>query len=209
MPLETEMIQDYLKQYLPDYMIPYKVISVCGAISNSNHCKIVKNQSIDSILANKQTEITKQRIISGDMLSGSEKKLSDGIAPYDDMITVLSIDREREFLGWINPGFNKYSLSSTFLSKLFSNLTVNISSRLNGDRRSIISFGRWEKVLPMDIMPEALVKSILIQDLESMENLGIYECAEEDFALCAYVCQSKVEVSQIIKKGIELAILDE
>ena len=70
------------------------------------------------------------------MLSGSEKKhLADGIAPYDNIITVLSINREREFLGWFNPGFNKYSLSSTFLSKLFGNLTVNISSRLNGDRQ--------------------------------------------------------------------------
>ena len=143
------------------------------------------------------------------MLSGSEKILEDGIGPYDDMITVLSIDRKREFLGWINPGFNKYSLSNTFLSKLFDNLAIDVSSRLNGDRRSIISFGRWEKVLPMDIMPEALVKSILIEDLESMENLGIYECSEEDFALCTYVCQSKTEVSQIIKKGVELAALDE
>ena len=114
----------------------------------------------------------------------------------------------REFLGWINPGFSKYSLSDTFLSKLSSKLILKTSSRLNGDKRSIISFGRWEKVLPMDIMPEELVKSILIKDLESMENLGIYECAEEDFALCSYVCQSKTEVSQIIKKGLKLAALD-
>ena len=60
----------------------------------------------------------------------------------------------------------------------------------------------------MDIMPEELVKSILIEDLESMENLGIYECSEEDFALCSYVCQSKTEVYQIIKQGIKLAALD-
>ena len=188
---------------------PYRVVSVCGTISNPNHRIIIKNQSIDSILLDDVIDIEKQRVISGDMLSGSEKILEDGIGPYDDMITVLSIDRKREFLGWINPGFNKYSLSNTFLSKLFDNLAIDVNSRLNGDRRSIISFGRWEKVLPMDIMPEALIKSILIEDLESMENLGIYECSEEDFALCTYVCQSKTEVSQIIKKGVELAALDE
>ena len=188
---------------------PYRVISVSGAISNSNHRIIIKNQSIDSILSDDAINIEKQRIISGDMLSGTEKTLENGIGPYDDMITILSIDKKREFLGWINPGFNKYSLSNTFLSKLFNNLAIDLSSRLNGDRRSIISFGRWEEVLPMDIMPEALVKSILIEDLESMENLGIYECSEEDFALCTYVCQSKTEVSQIIKKGVQLAALDE
>ena len=65
------------------------------------------------------------------------------------------------------------------------------------------------KVLPMDILPEELIKSILIEDLEEMENLGIYECSEEDFALCSYVCQSKIEVSQIIKKGLDLMFLDE
>ena len=142
------------------------------------------------------------------MLSGTEKDMENGIGNYDDMITVLSKNEKREFLGWISPGFSKYSLSNVFLSALSEKVTLRTNSRLNGDKRSIISFGRWEKVLPMDIMPEELVKSILIEDLELMENLGIYECAEEDFALCSYVCQSKTEVSQIIKKGLELAALD-
>ena len=163
----------------------------------------------DRILLNDGVDVEKYRIISGDMLSGLEKTLTQCISPYDDMLTILYIDDEREFLGWISPGFQKYSLSNTFLSKLFQSLEIDISTRLNGDRRSIISFGRWEEVLPMDIIPEALVKSILIEDLESMENLGIYECDEEDFSLCSYVCQSKTEVSQIIKKGVELAALDE
>ena len=160
--------------------------------------KIVKNQSLDSILSEQGIDTKTQRFISGDMLSGSEKNISDGIGIYDDMVTVLSVDEKREFLGWINPGLKKYSLSKAFLSKLSKNLTLRTNSRLNGDPRSIISFGRWEKVLPMDILPEELIKSILIEDLEEMENLGIYECSEEDFALCSYVCQSKIEVSQII-----------
>jgi len=188
---------------------PYKIISVCGIISNSIHRKVVKHQLIENLFFDEEMDSKKQRIISGDMLSGTEKLFADGIGPYDDMVTVLSVDKEREFLGWINLGINKYSLSNTFFSKLFNSLSLDVNSRLNGDRRSIISFGRWEKMLPMDIMPEALIKSILIEDIESMENLGIYECAEEDFALCAYACQSKIEVSQIIKKGIELAALDD
>ena len=188
---------------------PYKIISVCGQdIVNPNYRKIVKNQMLNSILITDTINLDTQRIISGDMLSGLEKDIKDGIGAYDNMITILSTDNKRQFLGWINPGLNKYSLSNAFLSKLSGKLTLQANSRLNGDLRSIISFGRWEKVLPMDIMPEELVKSILIEDLEEMENLGIYECSEEDFALCSYVCQSKTEVSQIIKKGIELAALD-
>ena len=174
-----------------------------------NFQKVVKSQSLDSILSDFELNEDTHRVAGGDILSGVERSLNDGIGPYDDMVTIIDIDKEREFLGWVSPGFKKYSLSNAFLSKILGNPILDFSSRLNGDRRSIISFGRWESVLPMDIMPEALVKSILIEDLESMENLGIYECAEEDFALCSYVCQSKTEVSQIIKKGVELAALDE
>ena len=188
---------------------PYKVISISGAISDLNYQRVVKYQSLDTILSDYEFEQDEHRIVGGDILSGVERKVNDGIGPYDDMVTIIDIDKEREFLGWVNPGFKKYSLSKAFLSKIIGNPILDFSSRLNGDKRSIISFGRWEAVLPMDIMPEALVKSILIEDLESMENLGIYECAEEDFALCSYVCQSKTEVSQIIKKGVELAALDD
>lgn len=188
---------------------PYKTISISGSIPNLNYQRVIKYQSLHSILNDYEVDEDNYRFIGGDVLSGTERKLSDGVGPYDDMLTIMNIDRDREFLGWVNPGIKKYSLSNTFFSKILGNPILDFSSRLNGDKRSIISFGRWESVLPMDIMPEALVKSILIEDLESMENLGIYECAEEDFALCSYVCQSKTEVSSIIKKGVELAALDD
>ncbi|MAP61448.1 MAG: NADH:ubiquinone reductase (Na(+)-transporting) subunit A [Candidatus Marinimicrobia bacterium] len=188
---------------------PYKIISISGATSDLNFQKVVKSQSLESILSDFELNEDNQRIAGGDILSGVERKINDGIGPYDDMVTIIDINKERDFLGWVSPGFKKYSLSNAFLSRILGNPILDFNSRLNGDKRSIISFGRWESVLPMDIMPEALVKSILIEDLESMENLGIYECAEEDFALCSYVCQSKTEVSQIIKKGVELAALDE
>ena len=179
-------------------------------MSTPNYRKVVKGQLLSSILESDEVDFDNYRIISGDMLSGLERNIDSGFSNYDDMVTILLKDESREFVGWMNPGFSKYSLSNTFLSKLLGDrLALKTSSRLNGDKRSIISFGRWEKVLPMDIMPEELVKSILIEDLESMENLGIYECAEEDFALCSYVCQSKTEVSQIVKKGLELIALDE
>ena len=74
---------------------------------------------------------------------------------------------------------------------------------MNGSSRTIIPFGYWENVLPMDILPQYLVKSILANDIEEMEQLGIYECDAEDFALCSFVCQSKVNVSQIINNGLE------
>ena len=74
----------------------------------------------------------------------------------------------------------------------------------NGSERPILPIGLWEKMLPMDILPTFLIKSILAEDIEDMERLGIYETAGEDFALCSFICQSKVEVSKIIENGLKL-----
>ena len=74
----------------------------------------------------------------------------------------------------------------------------------NGSNRAIVPIGLWEQVLPMDILPNFLIRSILASDIEDMEKLGIYECSPDDFALCSLICQSKTEVSQIIQEGLDL-----
>ena len=58
-------------------------------------------------------------------------------------------------------------------------------------------------MLPMDLIPDFIVKSILAKDIEDMEKYGIYECDPEDFSMCAYACQSKVEVTKIIDDGLK------
>ena len=90
-----------------------------------------------------------------------------------------------------------------FLSKLFKKPFGYLDTKLNGSPRSIIPMGNWDNVLPMNILPEFLIKNILIEDIDMMEKLGIYECSPEDFSLCSFVCQSKVEVSSIIEKGLK------
>jgi Na+-transporting NADH:ubiquinone oxidoreductase subunit A len=79
-----------------------------------------------------------------------------------------------------------------------------LNTNLNGENRAYVVTGEYEKVLPMDIYPVHLIKSIMIGDIEQMENLGIYEVAEEDFALCEFVCTSKTNVQEIIREGLDL-----
>ena len=117
---------------------------------------------------------------------------------------MIKIDNKREFLGWLMPGFDKYSISNTFLSKFNNNKSASLSTKVNGSVRTIVPMGNWDKVMPMDIMTEYLVKNILAKDIEMMEKLGIYECSPEDFSLCSFSCQSKVEVSKIIQEGLDL-----
>ena len=143
--------------------------------------------------------------ISGDVLSGTVADSEDSFKSFDETISVIEEIQERDFVGWALPGLDRYSLSNTFVSSAMDKVDSNLKTGLNGSIRAIIPFGRWEKYLPMDIYPDFLIKSILAKDIEQMEKLGIYECAPEDFALCAFACQSKIEVSDIINQGILLA----
>ncbi len=144
------------------------------------------------------------RLISGDVLSGSEIDINNSLNYFDEVLSVLKTDSKRDFLGWLMPGFDKYSISNTFLSKFNNNKGAALSTKVNGSIRTIVPMGNWDKVMPMDIMTEYLVKNILAQDIEMMEKLGIYECSPEDFSLCSFSCQSKVEVSKIIEEGLDL-----
>ena len=67
----------------------------------------------------------------------------------------------------------------------------------------MIMSGEYDKVMPMDILPEYLVKAIISRNVEEMEKLGIYEVAPEDFALAEYVDTSKLPLQQIVRDGID------
>mgnify|MGYP001208416688 CR=1 FL=1 len=181
-----------------------KIISCGGSsLSNPSYYKIKKGMIISEILKNQKVD-PNHIIISGDVLSGEHINNDKPLNYYSEILSVINYSKNRDFLGWILPGLNKYSLSRTFLSSLFDRKETNFDTRINGSRRAIIPFGRWEKMLPMDIIPDFLIKSILARDIEDMEKYGIYECDHEDFSLCAYSCQSKVEVSKIVKEGRQI-----
>ena len=103
----------------------------------------------------------------------------------------------------MKPGINKFSFSKTFASRLFPRKSYTLDTNLHGGERAFVMTGQYEKVVPMDIYPMQLLKAILAEDIEMMENLGIYEIAEEDFALCEYICPSKIEIQSIVRRGIE------
>ena len=143
------------------------------------------------------------RIISGDVLTGT--KLPKNLGFYDTTITVIEEGKKQEFLGWILPGIDKFSASRAFFSWLTPNKKYNINANMHGEERAHVVTGQYEKVLPMDIYPNQLIKAIMIEDIELMENLGIYEVAPEDFALCEFVCTSKMpKVQSIIRHGLDL-----
>ena len=184
-----------------------KIVSCGGTgLDQPSYYKFRRGTLIRDIVGD--IDSTRYRIISGDVLSGRTTTLEDSLSSFDEILSVIPEIREREFVGWALPGLKKYSLSNTFISSALGLQESDLETGLNGSIRAIIPFGRWEKVLPMDIYPDFLVKSILANDIDQMEKLGIYECDPEDFALCAFSCQSKIEVSSIIQNGLDFVELE-
>ena len=95
------------------------------------------------------------------------------------------------------PGVNKFSLSRSYFSWLFPTKKFEIDTNMRGEERAYVVTGQYEKVLPMDIYPQQLIKAIMIEDIDLMEKLGLYEVSPEDMALCEFVCTSKIEVQSI------------
>ncbi len=143
------------------------------------------------------------RFISGDVLSG-EKIPPDGyLGYYDEQVTVIPEGDKPELLGWLIPRTDKFSVSRTFFSFLMPWKKYRLNTNIRSGERPFVVTGIYEKVLPMDIMPMQLIKSIMINDIDKMEKLGIYEIAPEDFALPEYVCPSKIEMQTIVREGLD------
>ena len=108
-------------------------------------------------------------------------------------------------LGWIMPRFNQFSVNHSYFSWLLGkNKEYVIDARIKGGERHMIMSGEYDSVFPMDIFPEYLLKAIIAGDIDRMEALGIYEVAPEDFALCEFVCSSKVEIQRIVRDGLDM-----
>lgn len=142
------------------------------------------------------------RIINGNVLTGLSMGDAPSIRFYTHQITAIPEGGKREFLGWLLPGFRKWSLSHTYTSWIFPKRTFDFSTSLHGGRRTFMMTDVYDKVFPFDILPLFLLKACYIKDIEQMESLGIYEVDDEDFALCELVCPSKVECQQIVRDAL-------
>ena len=185
-----------------------KTIALTGSeVNDPKYLKTVLGAPISFLLENRLKKVNyNQRIISGNVLTGRRVKMTDYLGYYDSQVTIIPEGDDYELFGWATPGTDKFSASKTFLAKLFPRKEYEMNANLHGGERAFVISGQYEKVVPMDILPVFLLKSILANDIDKMEQLGIYEVIEEDLALCEYVCTSKIKVQDILRKGINTMI---
>lgn len=184
-----------------------RIIALAGSeVSAPKYYKTIQGSSIASITKG-HVKDGRLRYISGNVLTGTNAGEAGHLGFYDSAVTVIPEgDRPKFFVteGWASPGLSKHSANRSYFSWLMPGKKYALDTNTNGERRAYVATGEYENVLPMDILPQHLVKAILINDIELMENLGIYEVIEEDLALCEYVCTSKSPVQSIVREGLTL-----
>jgi Na+-transporting NADH:ubiquinone oxidoreductase subunit A len=188
----------------------HKVVALTGSeVEKPQYYRIISGAPIASIVAGqikKQAEGDSVRIISGNVLTG-KKVAEDGfITATASQITIIPEGDKYEMFGWIAPRTHKFSVSRSYFSWLCPKKQYKLDTNLNGGVRAFVVTGLFEEYLPMDIYPMYLFKAIMANDIDKMENLGIYEIVEEDVALCEFVDPSKTEIQQLVRDGINLMI---
>lgn len=190
--------------------IPTKIVAVGGSECDTpQHVKTLAGASVSSIVNIPETASNGDsvRVISGSPLTGDQISKDGYIGAFHSAIALLAEGSEPKFLlteGWLGLGLKRFSLSHSFLTWLMpKSREWDLDTNMGGEERAFVVTGEYEKLFPMDIYPQHLVKSIIVNDIDTMEKLGIYEVAPEDFALCEYGCTSKIEVQQIVREGLD------
>ncbi|MGC6470231.1 MAG: Na(+)-translocating NADH-quinone reductase subunit A [Flavobacteriales bacterium] len=182
-----------------------RIVALTGPqVEKPRYYRTIAGASIKNMVDENKIIGENNRFISGNALTGNKIEQTGYLGFYDSQITVLEEGDQNEFLGWLAPNLQKFSMSKSYFSWLTPSKKYALNTNYNGEERAYVVTGQYEKVLPMDIYPMQLIKACLIEDIDKMEQLGIYEISPEDVALCEFVCTSKMEVQSIIREGLDL-----
>ena len=182
-----------------------KVVITGSETKEQGYVQAISGCTIKSLVGGRVATDAHVRIISGNVLTGTKVSMEDYLGANDNQITVIPEgDETHEFLGFAMPRTDQYSMSHSYFSWLMGKKEYVLDARIKGGKRAMIMSNEYDKVFPLDIYPEYLLKAIIAFDIDKMENLGIYEVAPEDFALCEFVDTSKIELQKIVCDGLTL-----
>ena len=183
-----------------------RVVAVAGSeVKAPSYVETLVGTPLSAVLEGQLNTTEHVRVINGNPLTGRKSTLEDSIGAHTSEVTVIPEgDDNHELFGWILPRFNQFSASRSYLSWLLGKKEYNLDARIKGGERHMIMSGEYDKVLPMDIYGEFLIKAIIAEDIDKMEQLGIYEVSPEDFAVAEFVDSSKLELQKIVRNGLDM-----
>ncbi|MFT4926130.1 MAG: Na+-transporting NADH:ubiquinone oxidoreductase subunit A [Phenylobacterium sp.] len=178
-----------------------RVISVAGpVVKNPRLIRTQLGANTNELTAG-ELEGDDNRIISGSVLSGvAAHGVHAYLGRYHNQVSVLAEGREKELMGWIAPGSDKFSVTRSFISHLNPKRLFNMTTSTGGSDRSMVPLGNYERVMPLDMLPTLLLRDLLSGDNDGAVSLGALELDEEDLALCTFVCPGKYEYGPILRE---------
>ena len=181
-------------------------VALCGSeITNPAYVDMLVGEELSTLLSNSYDASKSVRIINGNVLTGKPTTKDGFLGAHSSEITVIPEGNDAdEMLGWILPRFKQFSVNRSYFSWLCGKKQYALDARVKGGERHMIMSGEYDKVLPMDIYGEYLIKAIIAGDIDRQEALGIYEVAPEDFALAEFVDSSKLELQRIVREGLNI-----
>ena len=183
-----------------------RTIALCGSeVTNPAYVDMLVGEELSTLLSNSYDATKSVRIINGNVLTGKPTTKDGFLGAHTSEITVIPEgDDADEMLGWILPRFKQFSVNRSYFSWLCGKKQYALDARVKGGERHMIMSGEYDKVLPMDIYGEYLIKAIIAGDIDRQEALGIYEVSPEDFALAEFVDSSKLELQRIVREGLNI-----
>ena len=183
-----------------------RTVALCGSEVNSPaYVDMLVGEELSTLLSNSYNATKNVRIINGNVLTGKPTTKEGYLGAHTSEITVIPEGNDAdEMLGWILPRFKQFSVNRSYFSWLCGKKDYALDARIKGGERHIIMSGEYDKVLPMDIYGEYLIKAIIAGDIDRQEALGIYEVSPEDFALAEFVDSSKLELQRIVREGLNI-----
>ena len=181
-------------------------VALCGSeVKSPAYVDMLVGEELSTLLSNSYDADHRVRIINGNVLTG-RPTTKDGFlgAHTSEIMVIPEGDDADEMLGWILPRFGQFSVNRSYFSWLLGKKKYALDARIKGGERHMIMSGEYDKVLPMDIYGEYLIKAIIAGDIDRQEALGIYEVAPEDFALAEFVDSSKLELQRIVREGLNI-----
>ena len=185
----------------------HRVIAVAGSeIKTPGYADVLVGTPLSAIVGEQLKQTEHVRLIEGNPLTGKKTTQEAYLGGHTSEITAIPEgDDNDEILGWIMPRTNDFSTSRSYLSWLMGKKKeYNLDARIKGGERHMIMSGEYDKVLPMDIYGEYLIKAIIAGDIDKQEQLGIYEVSPEDFAVAEFVDSSKLELQKIVREGLNI-----
>ena len=180
-----------------------RVVSLAGPSVKSPRLVVTRvGASLDELTAGELVDGS-HRVVSGSILGGRTASGVFGyLGRYHQQVSVLEEGTHRVPFGWLSPGTNKHSVMGIYLSKLMPGKLLDYTTNTNGSPRAMVPVGAYEKVMPLDILPTQLLRSLIVGDTDMAVKLGALELAEEDLALCTYVCPGKYEYGPILRDNL-------